>query len=442
MRKLLICSPSHNVRGGVESIINEMCRELPARGWEAVLALGQGGRFNMVDAYRKTYPDLPIVAVDGTRGTRQARIEALTRTIEEVRPEVVLSARIFDAYHALALLKQHGHAPRLAIGIRAYEPQYFYDARMYKDHIDLCVTSGRLIAQAAVFWSGLSEDRVISIPGGVKLPEEPPQPRRPGKVARLGYVGRLEQWQKRVFDFVPFLEGLDRQGIEYTLDIVGSGPAEQELAAKIDKWIKNGRARMHGWQNLDRLYGYFFPRMDIFVHFAAFEGVTIAPREAMVHGVVPVISRFTGLQPEGQFVDGENVLTFPVGDTDAAIRQIHALLVEPGLMERLSARAMRSQQGIYSRAGAMDGWADAFDRCLAGPPAVGSVPRLDLASTGRMARLGISPWLAQRIRDVLGKRPVHENAGSEWPTGSGQVTPAASEEIWNFARKYEQEMAM
>ena len=437
MKKLLICSPSHNVRGGVESIINDMCRELPKRGWEVLLALGEGLRFNRVLKYREAYPDLLIIGIDGTKGTRQSRIESLVKIVKTIQPNIVFSARIFDTYHAVTLLKGRCQTPRLAIGIRAYEPQYFYDARMYKDNIDLCVTSGNLIATASVSWSGLAEKRVINIPGGILTPDHTAQVRKPGNKLRIGYVGRLEQHQKRIFDFVPFLKELDKIDLDYSIDIIGSGPEEKQLKEKIRHWIHTDKVKLHGWQSRNRLYDHFFPNMDCFVHFADFEGVTIAPREAMINGVVPVISQFTGLRAEGQFIDNFNSLTFPVGDINCAVANIKRLVSESDLMETLSANAIRSQKGKYTFDGSMDAWAKAFDSCLKMPLAIGKVPDLSLRSSGRLTLPGLSPWLAQRLRNIIGKKYIHQNAGSEWPTHSGELTEDAISELKLTAVEYE-----
>src|SRR5712691_7385622 len=111
---VLICSPSYALRGGVESIINDLCRELPQHGWQTILALGRGNRFNDPTAYSSMYPDLPIIEVDGTAGTRLGRIKSLIEVFKNISPAVVLSARIFDAYEAVAVLKQGARAPRLA----------------------------------------------------------------------------------------------------------------------------------------------------------------------------------------------------------------------------------------------------------------------------------------------------------------------------------------
>src|SRR6266403_608647 len=435
--KLLICSPSGAIVGGVETIVNDLCRELPKRGWEAILALGNGTRFNNVDAYRSAYPDLPIIEIDGTKGSRQARFESLAGLVEHMRPDVVLSARIFDAYEVVTEYKRYQPNLRLAITIQAYEPHYLYDARKYRGSIDSCVTSGELIRNACIQWADLAEDRVVSIPGGVSLPTIPVSPRRPRSPIRIGYVGRLDQEQKRILDFEPFLIELDQKSINYTIDVIGTGPCEMELSQKLAGWVANGRAKFHGWQSKERLYREIFPNMDCFIHFAHTEGITIAPREAMAHGVVPVISEFTGIHAEQHFVHEKNSLLFPVSDMKSAAAGISRLISEEGLLQRLSQNALASQRDKYTFSGSFDAWAEAFDRCVNEPAMMGPVPKLNYAPDGRLTRLGLSPRIAQRVRDVLGRRHIHEDSGSEWPTGSGLMDSLAAEEILRFARDNE-----
>jgi glycosyltransferase involved in cell wall biosynthesis len=441
VKKLLICSPSHAVHGGVETIIADLCRHLPGSGWDAVLGLGRGSRFNDVARYREAYPDLPVIEIDGVGGTRQARQEGLRRAIRAFGPDIVLVARVFDAYPVVATLKGSVNAPRLAVTIQVYEPHYLFDARSYKDQIDLCVTSGALVSRAAIEWAGLPEERVVSIPGGVRRPEVAVAPRNPRALLRLGYVGRLDAGQKRIRDLIGFLQILEREDLPYHMDVVGTGPSEAELRDRLAELVNTGRVAFHGWLNREALYHRVYPQLDCLVHFAETEGVTIAPREAMAHGAVPVISRFVGLAVERQFVHELNALTFPVGDVATAVACVRRLFAERGLLHRLSANAMRSQGGMYSFEGATSAWVEALDRCLAQPLRTGKLPRASFAADGRLARLGVPPWLAQRIRDFLGRRHEHADPGSEWPTGSGLLTLEASNSIRRFAQDLEAERA-
>jgi glycosyltransferase involved in cell wall biosynthesis len=247
----------------------------------------------------------------------------------------------------------------------------------------------------------------------------------------------LEQDQKRILDLIPFAQKLDEKAIKFSIDIIGTGPQEVELNQAIHDSALSDRVFLRGWQDHDSLYERFLPRLDCLIHFAHTEGVTIAPREAMAHGVVPVISQFTGLNSEQQFVHELNSLTFPVGDLESAAASISRLISEPGLLKRLSRNALTSQNGKYTFVGSMDAWAEALDRCLEQPPAMGAVPKLDVLADGRLTRMGMSPRAAQRVRDILGRQHFHSDPGSEWPTGSGLLTEDVAAEIMSFAADYE-----
>lgn len=423
MKRLLICSRSHVPEGGADRIIVDLCRHLPRHGWDVRLALTQGARYNDVDHYLSVLGrDLPAIPVDGRLGTRTARIKALRATIRSARPDVVLSMRVFDTYEAV-LLEKHAlsGAPRLAVGIRSFEPPYLADLSMYSGSVDLCVTSGELLADLAVQACGLERDRVLSIGGGVHPPLQQVIPRKSSAMLSLLYAGRLDDGQKRIADLPPLLDALDRRGVTFCLHIAGSGPAEELLRERLAPRIANGQVVLHGWVTRENLYQYLYPQADIFLHLAGWEGMTIAPREAMAHGVVPVISRFRGLLREGQFVDGMNALTFPIGDPEAAADSVHRLQREPGLLARLSEAAAQSQQDRYSFDGAIAAWAEALERCVAQPGRSGALPAISDPNVGRLSRWGVSEAWQTRLRRWA-RRPVqHFSPGSEWPTASGRM---------------------
>lgn len=440
MTRLLILSRCSEPRGGADRVIADVCRNLPVRGWEVMLGLTKGARFNAPERYREVYPDLPVVEVDGTLGTRKAKLDAIRRTILAHRPDVVLSMRVFDAYEATARIKDSAgeYKPRLVVGVRSYEEGYLSDVRRYRDVIDGCVTAGRLIAKACVDLCGVEARRVFSIAGGIRSPERLPERWDIHTPIRLLYAGRLEQDQKRARDLVPFVRDFSKRGIPFHLDIAGDGPDMDLIKNQMDPWCKRGEVAFHGWVSRDRLYTDFYPNVDVFVHFAAWEGVANAPREAMVHGVVPVTSRFTGLRAEEQLINGENGLTFDVGDTESAADCIVRLVQDRTLFTRLSTAALRSQQGEYSATGAMDKWDASLRAVMALPPRTGSMPRIREHLPGRLSRLGLPAGMQSRLRSLL-KLPVeHADAGSEWPTNSGMITEAERNEIMEFAERADQ----
>jgi hypothetical protein len=199
--------------------------------------------------------------------------------------------------------------------------------------------------------------------------------------------------------------------------------------------MKSRKITFHGWQDHNTLYQSIYPNLDIFIHFAHTEGVTIAPREAMAHGIVPVISEFVGLKAEGQFLHEKNSLTFPVGDIGAAAKNILRLNSEPDLLERLSIAAMHSQGGKYSYQGAIEAWAKAFKQCMDNPVRKADNLKIRFHSDGRLGRIGLNPWFAQRIRNIMGKRHIHADGSGEWPTGSGLMSKEKEFEIMDLVSK-------
>ncbi len=425
MPRLFICTPTASLQGGVERILESLATHLPAHGFEVIFGLARGARFHNPRRFRQAYPIVRGVDVDGTSGSMYGRRRALRRAIAEADPDVVLIARMFDAYPVCSELKAGGARLRLAVTVQVYEPNYFVDLARYADFVDLCVTSGELIAAAARRFTSLPADCVRSIPGGVAPPRRAREAHR-GPL-RIGYAGRLAQKQKRILDLPLLARELDRRGVPFTLTVAGSGEEADALRANLP------HAQFLGWLSADELYERLYPELDVFVHFAEWEGITIAPREAMAHGAVPVMSRFTGLEAEGQFEREKNALLFPVGDIRAAADAVERLHRDRELLERLSRAARESQSGIRSEQGAIDAWADAFRAALAQPPRLGaSIPQAP-RDAGLLSRLRVPAPLAEVVRRI---RPFAAgSAGGEWPHWSGIADRELMAAVEAFARE-------
>src|SRR5436190_10523696 len=167
MKRLLICTPTHTLHGGVERILESLAARLPEHGYDVTFALARGSRFNDPARFRAEYPQIKSVEIDGTSGTATGRQRSLRAVIERADRDVVLMARLFDVYTVAARLKREGHRLRLAIMIQGFEPEYYVDARRWRDFVDMCNTSGHLTGLAASQVSGIPAERVVEIAGGV-----------------------------------------------------------------------------------------------------------------------------------------------------------------------------------------------------------------------------------------------------------------------------------
>lgn len=408
MKRLLICTPTYTLHGGVERIVESLAARLPEHGWEVTFALARGSRFNDPDRFRAEYPALKSVEIDGTSGTAAGRQRSLRAVIERADPDVVLAARLYDVYPVAARLKLDGHRLRLAVMIQGFEPEYYIDARRYAAFVDLCNTSGHLTGIAATEVSGIPSERVVEIAGGVAPARHP---RTASNILRLGYVGRIATLQKRALDLADALAEIRRRGVPFTCVVVGTGPEEAELRRRLPD------VTFRGWQTTADLYDDVFPNLDVLLHFAAWEGIPIAPREAMANGVVPVMARFRGISFESHFRDGVDSMLFEIGDVDAAADDVERLHHDRALLARLSAAAQQSQSGIRSEAGAAAAWAVALDEAVANEQRIGELPP-EPRPASRLDRM-FPPGAAEMLRQLMRRRYVHSDPGSEWPHWSG-----------------------
>ena len=252
MPKVLFLSPSSSLRGGVETILHELCRELPKRGWSPVLGLASGGHFNDAARYEAVNPGLPVHRIVPRRLTRRARVEAVIDAVRTVEPDVVVCARIADAYEAVARLKLMKSRPRLAVAVRGLGAQELHDLSYFQHFVDACIVDGRLVAEACVAIGGIERERVFSVPGGVHAPVGPVTPRVPRPELNVGYVGRIADADKRVLDLIELVRLLEQADLPYKLSIVGEGPDLPALKAALARPERATRIAFLGWRSRAR----------------------------------------------------------------------------------------------------------------------------------------------------------------------------------------------
>jgi glycosyltransferase involved in cell wall biosynthesis len=435
MPRVLIISPSAYIRGGVETLVHDLCVALPKRGWDVVLGLTAGKHFHNVDRYVAENPGLPIHIISAPFSTPRARVSAIMEAVRVTDANMVVTTRIGDTYEAIGRLKRTGDKRRLAVAVRGFEAQYIVDVTRFNGIIDSCFADGTLLRQACISVAGMEAERVFNLPAGIKTLTRIATPRKAGQVLRIGYVGRLANADKRVLDLIPLVHHLHESSFSFSLDIAGTGPEEAELKRALGPW--QGSIRFHGWLTREELYERIFPEIDCVLNFSPTEGLTIAPREALIHGVVCVLSGFPGLQLEGLFVHGHNALTFPTGDIQMAAQHLISLQREPGLLEWLSTNALQAQNGKYTFEGAADAWADALDRCLAMPAKVDPNFRLKADPAGRLEAWGLPSAIADRVRWWLGRELVPLDPGSEWPHGRVPVPLGEQDRLESWAARLE-----
>jgi glycosyltransferase involved in cell wall biosynthesis len=203
-------------------------------------------------------------------------------------------------------------------------------AKMVTRHAAAYVANSQEIVQDLERW-GIIESLIHRIPNGVDIPSD--LRRVPGKTIRYVYLGRLDR-EKAIGVMI---RGFSRLKIRAraSLSLVGDGECRAELETLVDELGLRGCVTFTGAlpDVQDALR-----KSDVFVSTSLSEGMSNALLEAMSFGLMPLVSRVSGVS---DIVDDEQSgLLFAPGDLDAFTRRLeHSLTLTPEQRQSMGDRA-------------------------------------------------------------------------------------------------------
>jgi glycosyltransferase involved in cell wall biosynthesis len=413
-RRVLFFAPSAFLWGGVQSWLDDVADSLGRAGWDVVVGLAKGPHFHDPRAYKRTHPSLCTIEVDARPSIRQYRVQAARDAIRRLRPDVVVPLNLVDPLEAAVREKLAGNAIRLVITHAGYSPGMLADLRSYAGLVDAAVPVNRLLARIMSAYAGVPAERIWLIPHGVP---DASRTRRPADgPLRIGYVGRLEEREKRASQIVPFVHALEQLGTGFRLDVAGDGHLEDELRQALTAQSAAGTVRFFGKLTRNELYSSIYPELDCLVLFSPSEGSPHVVWQAMLHGVVPVVSCFRGCRAEGTLRHGQTAMVFPVGEPQRAARMASDLASDRALLASISQRARETSRSVYLSARNLAKWAEVLDAVVQVPPRLSPYPpSLQTPAAGRIEKwhvpAGLGRWLRARLHTV----PEPSDPGDEWP---------------------------
>lgn len=409
-------NPSLYAVGGMQAWLASLMPELRRRGWDVWLALPSGPH-NDAAAYLTNYPWEPHAIVENPTRTRIGRRLAVMRTVERLRPDVLVVANLASAFPAVQELRARGRwAPRLAACVHTLDGGIFADVAKHRPVVDGLVAPNRLIAMAATVLCRVPPDRVHLARYVVDRPPLP-EDSRDVQGLEIVFAHRLDHEQKRALDLPGIVAGLARRGVDFTLDVAGDGVAAAPLRQALRTEVARGRVRFLGTIPPAELREQVLRAGRVCLVLSTWENGPLVAWQAMAWGCPLATSCYVGSGLEGFLRDGENALTFPVGDVEGAADAL-ARLADPRLRRRLVECAWADVGDRFSGDAAGAAWDRALRQVLDSPPLPRPTPPAPVASAGRLDRL-FGPRGAERVRRAL-RRPVATfGSGDEWPhTGS------------------------
>lgn len=413
--RLLFLTPTSSTTGGVQTWLDEINAYLTTQNFTVTVGLLRGETFNQPKRYHNAHPQLATVEIDGRGCNRDGRVRALMRCIQKNKPDIVIPLGIADAYEAVARCKYRGLATHLVIHAQGNLEPMLADLTMYREWIDQVICPGRLTTKVLTQWGGVTRDRICHIPNGANTPTITASPKQRNSPLRLGYIGRLTTLDKRSPDLISLYQELEKQNINYQLDIVGDGPCFAQINQALGHLAP--KVKLHGALPRDAVYQDILPNLDVLILLSSSEAFGIVIIEALMHGVIPVTSRYAGFYAEGLVKENETGLSFPVGDMVSAAQQIQRLVEDQNLRQRLAVNAWEHGQQ-YTWKSSLTSWQSALEQVMEYPPVQSSSPLPEIPTTiGRLEKLGVPKEVIdglRRLRRSLLGSPIPPG-GEEWP---------------------------
>ena len=336
MKIPLFCTTPNWHISGVNVFLANIIRANVFEGRDARLLLTGGGPRAGAAGCMPFPNDLPVESL-GIRwyDSKLTGWNRLRRFLVRNAPCIFMPG--YDWYHSY-MAATLPPSVRVVSVLHSDEPVYYEWADRVGGCFDRIVTVSDAIADQLVAQRPDLQSRVSTIPYGIQAPEQPiVRLRQPSDPLRMVYVGRVLQYQKRVFDLPYIVEALDAMQVPVCLTVVGDG-ADNDLWKQVARpWIERGLIRCEPTKSNDRI-GELLSDSDVFLLCSEFEGLPLALLEAMAAGCVPVVSDIRSGIPQ-VITDGENGFRAPIGAIQQFAQRIASLFREPELLARMSQRA-------------------------------------------------------------------------------------------------------
>ena len=430
--KLLFVSSSAYALGGVATWVDYVLPGLSECGWNCTLGLVEGPGYHKPDKYLEVHPSAKVTSISCSTGTPYGRCRALVRTIQKLKPDLVVSVNIPDVYRAVQYLRMKGKpSPLSVMTLHGIQADLLADLDHYRGSIDAVVSTNRLACLLASEFSRIDVGRVMYAPCGVSLPPSDCRPSEQDPF-RIVYSGRVEQEQKRIHDLPAILDQLSKMGVPFILEIAGSGPEEESLREALQPHMEAGRVRFLGVVSPDQLNEEVYPGANALLVTSRWETGPIVIWEAMSHQVPVVSSRYIGSGQEGALEHEQNALLFDIGDVQGAAEALFRLQEDRALAARLVRNGLGLVTERYSLEASISKWDEAFKATL---KLSRQVPKESFCFSrcGRLDQL-FGARMGEAIRCGLGRKVSAGEAAGEWPHCHVRADNNAPE-FWKLAEK-------
>lgn len=204
----------------------------------------------------------------------------------------------------------------------------------------------------------ISKGHLFHIPNAVDTDRFKAGVSRSDGPLNIGFVDRLDDREKNVFQIPRLLKALDGDCIPYRVIIVGSGPDEPRLRTLLSPWLAAGKVNLKPALPLSSMPE-IYRNLDVLVKLSPAEGFPSTVIEAMSSSVLPVCYRIKGVT-DWIVENGREGFVVPIDDITAIKNHLVALYRDPetriAMAENARCRVLRD----FNLDGFCGRWAQLF----------------------------------------------------------------------------------
>ena len=328
----------------------------------------------------------------------RSQAEALVAHIEQGGYDAVFVNVLADRVQTNAVRYLDRRVLRIMV-VHNITPATYAAAAAVRDWVHATVCVSPRIRDDLVARHGFAPERTHVILNAIAPPTVPRRPRPPVTTRaplRLLSLGRVEDASKGVLWLPRILRRLD--GLPCELTVGGDGPDLEAL--RQDCACFGRQVRFLGAVPAERV-PILMAEHDALVFPSRFEGFGLTLAEAMAAGCVPVASAIHGVT-DAVVDHGRTGLLFPVGAANQAALAILRLIMEPGLLERLSAAARLEAARRFDAGRAADAYAALLEDVRRHPPAIAEpLPLSRWHYPSGLTDGGLRRFVPRRIKNLL-----------------------------------------
>ncbi len=390
-----------------------MVTGLRQQHFEVEVWIAGGGKKQAADDYLAAYPEIRGSVIRPRNLFASQKWRAIKKVLFDTKPDVVIPVMLADALYQAANLKREMDF-RILYPVHEHGNGAMADVANYGSAMDAILCADRLTLDSIS--SVVPETRVLHIPCGVSWSKSPDAVKSlTDRVPVVGFCGRLEQGAKRATDLIRFYRELIHARRHFKLLIAGEGALRSQLESKISS-SRSIDVSFLGGLSRDQLDQKFYPKIDYLLITSDSETGPLVAFEAMARKRLVITSNFLGRAYNGELIDRENCLVFPVGDMQKACSCILELEKDPLLRVFMQENGHAHFLATRTQKAMLDTWLYEIKRVMKCSP---RLPRCKLrppsCSHGKLASLGFSQAAGDNIRCLLGRNPKYLYASEEWP---------------------------